>query len=71
MRHPFMEAMAAALARRRVATLRFEFPYATAGSRRPDPRPVLVETVVAAAAEAQRLAAAFRSSRAASRWAAA
>jgi len=56
MRHAFMEAMAAALARRRVATLRFEFPYATAGSRRPDPRPVLVETVAAATAEAQRLA---------------
>ena len=56
MRHAFMEAVAAALARQRVATLRFEFPYASAGSRRPDPRPVLVETVAAAAAEADRLA---------------
>jgi hypothetical protein len=56
MRHAFMEAVAEALARRRVATLRFEFPYASAGSRRPDPRPVLIETVAAAAAEAQRLA---------------
>ena len=56
MRHAFMEAVAAALARRQVATLRFEFPYASAGSRRPDPRPVLIETVAAAAAEAQRLA---------------
>jgi predicted alpha/beta-hydrolase family hydrolase len=56
MRHPFLEAVAAALARRRVATLRFEFPYAAAGARRPDPRPVLIETVAAAAAEAQRLA---------------
>jgi hypothetical protein len=56
MRNAFMEAVAAALARRRVGTLRFEFPYATAGARRPDPRPVLVETVVTAVAEAQRLA---------------
>lgn len=56
MRHRFMDALAAALARRHVATLRFEFPYAAAGARRPDPRPVLVETVAAAAAEAQRLA---------------
>ena len=57
MRHAFLEAITAALARQRVATLRFEFPYASAGARRPDPRPVLVETVVAAAAEAERLAA--------------
>ena len=56
MRHAFLEATAAALARERVATLRFEFPYASEGARRPDPRPVLVETVVAAAAEAERLA---------------
>jgi predicted alpha/beta-hydrolase family hydrolase len=60
MRHPFLEAVAAALARRRVATLRYEFPYAAAGSRRPDPKPVLVETVAAAAAEAQRLAGGLR-----------
>jgi hypothetical protein len=56
MRHPFLEAVAAALAHRGLGTLRFEFPYAAAGGRRPDPRPVLVETVVAAAAEARRLA---------------
>jgi predicted alpha/beta-hydrolase family hydrolase len=55
MRHPFMADVAAALARQRVATLRFEFPYAAAGARRPDPRPVLIETVVAAADEAHRL----------------
>jgi predicted alpha/beta-hydrolase family hydrolase len=56
MRHAFLEAIAAALAQRGVATLRFEFPYAAAGARRPDPRPVLIETVAAAAAEAGRLA---------------
>ena len=57
MRHAFMAEVAAALARHRVATLRFEFPYAAAGARRPDPRPVLIDTVVAAADEAGRLAA--------------
>lgn len=57
MRHPFLEAIAGALAGRRLATLRFEFPYAAAGSRRPDARPVLIDTVCAAATEAQRLAA--------------
>jgi predicted alpha/beta-hydrolase family hydrolase len=57
MRHAFMEAIAAALAQQGVATLRYEFPYAAAGARRPDPRPVLIETVAAAAAEARRLAA--------------
>jgi hypothetical protein len=56
MRHAFMEAVAAALAQRGVATLRFEFPYAGAGAHRPDPRPVLIETVAAAAEEARRLA---------------
>jgi predicted alpha/beta-hydrolase family hydrolase len=56
MRHPFLDAVAAALARRRIATLRYEFPYAAAGSRRPDPKPVLQGTVVTAAAEAKRLA---------------
>jgi len=56
MRHAFMEAVAAALAQRRVATLRFEFPYARSGGRRPDPRPVLIETVAAAVSESQRLA---------------
>jgi uncharacterized protein len=56
MRHAFLEALAAALARQRVATLRFAFPYAASGGRRPDPRPVLIETVCAAAVEARRLA---------------
>ena len=56
MRHAFLEAIAGTLARLRVATLRFEFPYAAAGGRRPDPKPVLLETVCAAVAEAGRLA---------------
>jgi len=56
MRHPFLEAVAGALAARRVATLRFEFPYRAAGARRPDPRPVLVAAVRAAVEEGARVA---------------
>jgi len=37
MRHRFMEDIAQALARHGVATLRYEYPYMAAGSRRPDP----------------------------------
>jgi predicted alpha/beta-hydrolase family hydrolase len=36
MRHPFLEAMASALAERRVATWRYEFPYMAAGPSRPE-----------------------------------
>lgn len=37
MHHAFMQALADALAVARIATLRFQFPYMQAGSRRPDP----------------------------------
>jgi predicted alpha/beta-hydrolase family hydrolase len=50
MRHPFLEGLAGALAERAVATLRYQFPYAEAGRRRPDPRPLLLATVRAAVA---------------------
>jgi predicted alpha/beta-hydrolase family hydrolase len=50
MTHAFMEGLADALAESGVATLRYQFPYSEAGSRRPDPRPVLLETVRAAVA---------------------
>ena len=56
MRHRFMDTIAEALAARGIATLRYEFPYMSAGSRRPDPPPVLQATVRAAVAEAARLA---------------
>lgn len=56
MRHPFLDAVAEALAERRVATLRYAFPYAEAGRRRPDPRPVLLLTVREAARVARALA---------------
>jgi len=52
MRHPFMEAVAQALAVERIATLRYEFPYMAARRKRPDPQPVLLATVRAAVAEA-------------------
>ena len=45
MRHPFMEALAAALATLRIATLRWEFPYMAAGKPRPD-RPEVAEAAV-------------------------
>ncbi len=55
MRHRFLEAIAAALAQRGVATLRYEFPYMEAGGGRPDPPGVLeasVRDAVSRAAEA-------------------
>lgn len=52
MSHSFMIAVAAGLYQRRVATLRYQFPYMETGSRRPD-RPALAQaTVRAAVAEA-------------------
>jgi uncharacterized protein len=51
MRHPFLEALAASLARRRVATLRYQFPYMEAGTGRPDPPALAHATVRAAVAE--------------------
>lgn len=54
MEHPSMTAVAAELATRNIATLRFQFPYMERGSRRPDPPPVCHATVRAAVAEAAR-----------------
>lgn len=54
MRHPFLEALAEALAAEGVATLRYEFPYMEEGRRRIDPAPALharVREAVAAGAE--------------------
>ena len=56
MDHPSMTAIAAELAARSIATLRFQFPYMERGSRRPDPPPVCHATVRAAVAEAARRA---------------
>jgi predicted alpha/beta-hydrolase family hydrolase len=48
MTHPFLSALAAGLAERKVATLRYQFPYMERGSRRPDP-PQLAQATVRAA----------------------
>src|SRR2546428_7638588 len=39
MRHPFLESIAQRLADRRVATLRYQFPYMERRAIRPDPPP--------------------------------
>jgi predicted alpha/beta-hydrolase family hydrolase len=56
MDHAFMAAMAAALSARRVAVLRFQFPYMEQGAKRPDRPAVAHATIRAAVAEARRLA---------------
>ena len=56
MRHRFMESIAQALAERGIATLRYQFPYVEAGTRRPDPPGVLEAAVRAAVAKARELA---------------
>ena len=56
MRHRFMDGMSVRLAAAGIATLRYQFPYMEAGSRRPDPRPTLLATVRAAVAAARDLA---------------
>jgi predicted alpha/beta-hydrolase family hydrolase len=57
MRHRFMESIAQRLAAQRVGTLRYQFPYTEQGGRRPDPEPVLLATVRAAAAAGREAAA--------------
>jgi len=54
MNHAFMAALAMGFAARGIASLRYQFPYMEAGSRRPDRPPVAHATVRAAAAEAAR-----------------
>ena len=45
MEHPFMAAVADGLCARGVATLRYQFPYMQAGSKRPDRPPLAHATV--------------------------
>ena len=54
MAHPFMQAIAAGLAERGIATLRYQFPYMEAGRKRTDPPSIAHAAVRAAVAEAQR-----------------
>ena len=51
MAHPFMAALAAGLAERGVASLRYQFPYMERGSKRPD-APALAQATVRAAVAA-------------------
>ncbi len=54
MTHPFMAAVAAGLASRGIASLRYQFPYMERRGKRPDPPPVAQLTVRAAVAAAAR-----------------
>jgi predicted alpha/beta-hydrolase family hydrolase len=54
MAHPFMAAVAAELAVRGIATLRYQFPYMERRARRPDPPRLAHTTVRAAVGEAVR-----------------
>ena len=56
MRHAFMSELAERLAERRIATLRYRFPYREAGRRRPDHARRLKATARAAIAAADELA---------------
>jgi predicted alpha/beta-hydrolase family hydrolase len=55
MTHPFITAVAAGLAERGLATLRFQFPYMEQGGKRPDPPKLAQATIRAAVAEAVRI----------------
>jgi uncharacterized protein len=55
MAHPFMAGVAAGLAQRGIASLRYQFPYMERRNRRPDPPKLAQATVRAAVAEAARL----------------
>jgi uncharacterized protein len=54
MTHAFMAAVAAELAERGIATLRYQFPYMEKGGKRPDPPKLAHAAVRAAVAEAAR-----------------
>jgi predicted alpha/beta-hydrolase family hydrolase len=52
MNHSFMTAVAAELASRGIATLRYQFPYMERGANRPDPPQLAQATIRAAVAAA-------------------
>ena len=54
MRSPLLASLADSLARQGIATLRFNFPYAEAGRSEPDPPAILMATVTAALAQAEK-----------------
>ena len=56
MNHPLMVSIAGELKARRIATLRYQFPYVERGSRRPDPEALCHATVRAAVGRTAELA---------------
>ena len=56
MSHVFMESASKLLTDQAIATFRYNFPYMEAGRRPPNPRPILLNTVRSAVAEAAVLA---------------
>ena len=56
MTHPFMESLALELAARKIASLRYQFPYMESGGKRPDRPDVCRATVRAVVGVASRLA---------------
>src|ERR1700726_3107032 len=54
MNHPFLADMARGLGQRRIATLRYQFPYMDQGKKRPDNPPRAYAAVRAAVVEAVR-----------------
>src|ERR1700761_2589654 len=55
MNHSYLVAVCDGLAERRIATLRYQFPYIEKGSRRPDPPKLCHNTVKAAVTAAHEL----------------
>lgn len=53
MNHRFMESMAQRIARRGIASLRYQFPYMEEGKRSPDQKPLLLATVRSAVRQAR------------------
>lgn len=54
MRHGHMQAIAESLVDRKIAVLRYNFPFKESGGRRVDPMPVCERTIAAAISEAKR-----------------
>ena len=56
MKHPFMEKVSANLAEENIGTLRYNFPYTEKKIKRPDPAPILMQTVRSAVEAAKKYA---------------
>ncbi len=56
MKHPFMEKMSGYLGDESIGTLRYNFPYTEKKIKRPDPQPILMETVRSAVKAAKEYA---------------